>query len=355
MLNAVRGTTTAQRVRRLIAGIVATTLLGYFMLQGVDFAGMLVYVRGADPRWLGACAVCVVFADLVRALRWGSLLGPAYGVPIGVRFRSVLVGSAGNHMFPLRLGEVLRIHTLSRRSGVPFATALTTLVIERVFDVVGILLIFGCCLLFLPGVRGLDPGLETAIQILTALIVLFIAAVALVLAYREQAGVWIERRLSRYARGRLVTILYELMEGLRSLRSGRQMAMTMVYTIVMWSIFGLSFAFGLLSLDLAGGGGGELIARAALVVVFVSVFTMIPAAIGLLGTFQAGCIVALAAFDVSKSHALGFSVVVHAVQFATDVLVGLGIFVVAVWIIERYNRPDTMTNSVTRQAMQEPV
>ena len=101
------------------------------------------------------------------------------------------------------------------------------------------------------------------------------------------------------------------------------MAMTMLYTIVMWSIFGLSFAFGLLSLGLAGGGGGELIASAALIVVFDSVFTMIPAAIGLLGTFQAGCIVALAAFDVSKSHALGFSVVVHVVQFATYVLVGL--------------------------------
>ena len=42
-------------------------------------------------------------------------------------------------------------------------------------------------------------------------------------------------------------------------------------------------------------------------------------------------------------------------HYLTDVLVGLGIFVVAVWIIERYNRPDTMTNSVTRQAMQEPV
>ena len=42
-----------------------------------------------------------------------------------------------------------------------------------------------------------------------------------------------------------------------------------------------------------------------------------------LGTYQAGCIVALAVFGITKDQALGFSIVVHAVQLVTSVAVGL--------------------------------
>ena len=50
---------------------------------------------------------------------------------------------------------------------------------------------------------------------------------------------------------------------------------------------------------------------------------MIPAAVGMLGTFQAGCIVALAVFGIPKEQALGFSIVVHSIQLITSVVIGM--------------------------------
>ncbi len=314
-----------QRTQGIIVGMASTILLGYFAVRGVDLQAMLADVRSADFRWLAAIALSTLLADLIRSVRWGCLLSPVREVPLGIRLPAVLVGSAGNHLLPLRLGEFLRIHRLSVRGKVPYATTLATLVIERVFDVIGIMLILGCCLLTFPAAREMDPRLETTIRVLFALCVLFILSSALVLCFRQRTASWVDRQLLRHSTGRLrhiAAIAKDLMAGLRSLGSGRQVATVMAYTILMWTVFGLCFAFGLVSLDLGGAGVGALVARASIVLVFVSIFTMVPAAFGLVGTFQAACVVALAIFGVSKGHALGFSVVVHAVQFVTCSLAG---------------------------------
>jgi hypothetical protein len=319
-LNNRRQGVVAGRAQGILVGILSTAVLVYFTLRGVDLGAMMQYVRGAKLPWLFAIGLCTLLADLVRAMRWGSLLQPVRNVPLSTRLQAVLAGSAGNHLLPLRLGEVVRIHRLSARASIPHATTLTTLVVERVFDVIGIMLILGCCMFFFPAARVMDPELAKAINLLWVLCVAIVIASAAILVCRRGVAAWIDCRLQRHSTGRLgrlTAVIGELFAGLGSLRSGRQVASIVALTIVMWLIFGLCFAFGLLSLDLAGESGGALIARSSLVLVFVSIFTMLPAAIGLVGTFQAAAVVALAIFDVPREHALGFSVVVHAVQFVT--------------------------------------
>lgn len=320
-----RGRLAGKRIQGIAVGIVSTVTLGYYATRGVDLRAMMADVRTADFRWLAAIAVSTLLADLIRSVRWGCLLNPVRDVPLGVRLPAVLVGSAGNHLLPLRLGEFLRIHRLAVRGKVSYATTLATLVIERVFDVIGIMLILGCCLLSFPAAREMDARLEAIIRVLFAFCALFVVSSAVVLCFRQRTAAWVDRQLQRHSTGRLrrlAIIANDLIAGLRSLGNGRQVAAIMGYTILMWTVFGLCFAFGLVSLDLAGAGAGALVARASVVLVFVSIFTMVPAAFGLVGTFQAACVVGLAIFGVSKGQALGFSVVVHAVQFVTCSLAG---------------------------------
>lgn len=310
----------------LLLGAVSTAVLAYFAFRGVDLQGIWHHVQGADPRWIIAIAASSVLADTVRAIRWGTLLGSVHKIPLAVRFRSVMIGSAGNHILPLRLGEALRVDSLARKSGLPFTTVLTTLVVERVFDVVGILLILAYCLSALPAARELSPAIMTAIRILAAGTTLLVVTVLISLLWRQRVVRWLDRFLAWLASGRLARVVpqaHALLDGLRSLGSARQILTLLGQTMLLWFCFGLSFAFGLKSLGLDGGSTLELMQATALILVFVSIFTMIPAAVGMLGTFQAGCIVALAVFGIPKGQALGFSIVVHSVQLVTSVAVGL--------------------------------
>ncbi len=310
----------------LLLGAVSTAVLAYFALRGVDVQEIWHHVKGADPRWTLAIAASSVLADLVRAARWGTLLGSVKKISLGTRFRSVMIGSAGNHILPLRLGEVLRVDSLARKSGLRFTTVLTTLVVERVFDVVGILLILAYCLATLPAARDLSPAILTAVRILAAGTTLLILAVMFALLWRQRVVGWLDRFLAWLAAGRLARIVpqaHALLDGMRSLGSARQILAAFAQTMLLWFCFGLSFAFGLKSLGLDGGSTVELLQATALILVFVSIFTMIPAAVGMLGTFQAGCIVALAVFGIPKDQALGFSIVVHSVQLVTSVIIGV--------------------------------
>jgi uncharacterized membrane protein YbhN (UPF0104 family) len=65
-----------------------------------------------------------------------------------------------------------------------------------------------------------------------------------------------------------------------------------------------------------------MIQASVLSVVMVAIFIMIPAAPGFVGTFQAGCIVALGVFAVAKEEALSFSLLVHAIQFFSVNIIG---------------------------------
>lgn len=310
----------------LLLGAVSTAVLVYLALRGVDLQEIWHHVQGADPRWIIAIAGSSILADTVRAIRWGTLLGSVKNIPLAVRFRSVMIGSAGNHILPLRLGEVLRVDSLAKKSELPFTTVLTTLVVERLFDVVGILLILAYCLTALPAARELSPAIMTAIRILAFGTTLLIIAVLISLLWRQRVLGWLDRFLVWLGSGKLARVVpqtHALLDGLRSLGSARQILTLLAQTMLLWFCFGLSFAFGLKSLGLDGASVVELMQATALILVFVSIFTMIPAAVGMLGTFQAGCIVALAVFGIPKDQALGFSIVVHSVQLVISVAVGL--------------------------------
>ena len=46
----------------------------------------------------------------------------------------MVIGYMGNNVYPVRAGEVIRSYTLRRNLGVPMSASLATILVERVFD-----------------------------------------------------------------------------------------------------------------------------------------------------------------------------------------------------------------------------
>lgn len=99
-------------------------------------------LANADYFWFGVAVIIGMFAHLMRAIRWNSLLVPiGQRAKLGNRFYAVMIGYLANYAFP-RLGEVTRCGVIKTSDDVPFSEAFGTVVVERIVDFFCLGLIF---------------------------------------------------------------------------------------------------------------------------------------------------------------------------------------------------------------------
>jgi len=67
-------------------------------------------------------------------LAWDYLLRPLKRIPVRRLFPVVVIGYMGNNIFPFRIGELLRAYVLKRNEDVSISSSLATIVVERIFD-----------------------------------------------------------------------------------------------------------------------------------------------------------------------------------------------------------------------------
>jgi len=79
----------------------------------------------------------------VRAQRWRVLLRPVGDIELYPALSATAIGFGASSVLPFRLGELLRPALLGRRAGVGMSAALSSVVLERLFDM---LLVIGCFL-----------------------------------------------------------------------------------------------------------------------------------------------------------------------------------------------------------------
>ncbi len=131
-------------------GIVISAVFIYMALPGLHFQLVLETLQSANYWWL-LPGVAVFFVGLwVRTWRWQYMLRPIKPVPILHLFPLVCIGYFGNNVFPFRAGEVLRSYLLKREENISFVSSLTTVLIERIFDGLTMLLFVFLALPFVP-------------------------------------------------------------------------------------------------------------------------------------------------------------------------------------------------------------
>lgn len=127
--------------------LVAYLLLRYYVFKELSLADMVAVFQRADYRWVLASGVILLTAHLSRAYRWKLLLQPlGYRPGLFRVFLAVMIGYFANLLLP-RLGEVTRCGVLQKMDRIPLNAGLGTVVAERLFDVLMLLILF--CLNFL--------------------------------------------------------------------------------------------------------------------------------------------------------------------------------------------------------------
>jgi glycosyltransferase 2 family protein len=244
----------------------------------------------------------------VRGWRWHAIMrhGHVEHEPVDA-YALVPVGYMGNTVLPARGGEVLRILLHSRRSSAKRREVLGTIVSERLLDAFSLALLFVA--LTWIGVADSPVGQRPA---LIALLILGALSVAL------QGYLMLRRRghLERFA-----ATVRPVARASRPLL-GRWGAALCAVTLGVWCIEGVIFWLVAQSLEL-----DVTVPEGLFLLVLTAFFSLIPAAPGYVGTFDAAVVFGLKAVGVVGGQAVAFALLVRFVLFVPITVAGLALLV----------------------------
>ncbi len=310
------------RRRRLavqLAAVLITAAFTYSALHGIDLAKSWQGLRNSDYWWLLPALAAFALGNLTRALRWRALFAPGRRPPLPAAMNATMIGYFYNNILPARAGEAARIVVLTRRSDAPPVEITGTVLIERLYDVVSILVVFLVAEPWLAHVSWFG----TAAALAGALAVVIACLAATLVIYGEAPLRVLLRPLRRFSpvtEERVERTVGELAHGLSGLHNRRVAGEALLWTLLAWgmSILVAYFVMRAFHLHLPFWAS-------VLVVVAVGASMILPAAPASIGVFEGATLIALKAYGLGRSTALPYALVLHLVNFVPFVLVGVAL------------------------------
>ncbi len=268
--------------------------------------------------------VALIYLSLwIRAVRWRHLLPSHANISRRRLFDATAVGFTANLILPLRAGEIVRPWFLSRGQPLGFATGFASIVVERVFDAFVLMVLLGLSISRIeetpPFVRsGAIALAAVALSILALMIYAYFHSGRIVRLAEWFLDATVARVKPSLAK-KLLRMAHEFTEGLRGISNIKELALVLFWSVVLWLEISLLYHVGLLAFGVADPDPWIGVT----VNVMIAVAIAAPGAPGFLGTFQLGCVVALALFGYSREFGLAYSVVLHATEVIPTVLLGL--------------------------------
>jgi uncharacterized membrane protein YbhN (UPF0104 family) len=272
------------KIARHLIGFAVLAVGVFYLVQVVDrpALGAVLDAVLVAPFGLMLAVACYAAAFGLRTAAWCRVLP---GLSGGQSWAALHVSLLGNHVLPLRLGEVLRVTSVLRRTRLPARPVVASAVTLRGADLVAVL---GLAAIGAPAVlAGLAPN--WAFALLAAAVVLLVAAgTAWMVRLRRQGA---ELRLPGLAVVGAVVAAWLLEAAL-------------VFEVARVAGFGI--------------GVGEAVAVTAVTIV-VQAVAVTP---GGFGTYEAAATAALVALGVPAGPAFAIALTTHAAKTAYALAVG---------------------------------
>jgi hypothetical protein len=303
----------SNRLRWLLGLLVSAAAL-VAALWGIDWGQTLGALQRADFAFLALCAATLLLQLVLRALRWQVLLGE--GVGLGRCWSVLNIGYLVNTVLPLRIGEVARAYLISRGRSFGGAHALSSVALERVLDVLSVVLLFGLALPYVhPSDEVLVAGRVTALLGVGGLLAMLIAALWPGLVQR--AGDAVIARVFRSAAGRWSQRLAGVLAGLSSLREPRRLIPVVGWTAAVWILAVASIYCGARAFLLA-----VPVSTAVFVLAALGLGVAVPSSPGQIGVYEGTARYAFMLAGVDAAQGLAIGVIVHAINLLAVVAFG---------------------------------
>lgn len=312
------------RIRTALVLVLAIALFAWF-LRGTNLGAVWEQIRRARTDYVLFSIVPLTITYVARALRWQYLLAPIGRARFGTAFRTTVIGFAAIALLPARVGDVLRPYLLARREGLNATSTFATIVMERVLDLVTVLLLLALYVLALGGRQTLPPALLRPVEAsatLAGIAAIVLLGVAWTLATHPERIARLVLRSERILPARIAhglsRVARTFSEGFAVAREARAMAFAMIWSFPVWlgiavHAWLITRAFGI-AMPLPGA-----FLLQSLLVIGVAMPT--PGGVG--GYHAMYRLGVTSFFGASDEAAVGAALVAHAASFVPVVVTGI--------------------------------
>lgn len=305
-------------IRRWLPGLIISAIAIWLLVRLSDWDEVVNAVISADLIFLLPAVALFIISLFLRALSWRTLLQNQ--VPYGRVFITLNEGYLLNNILPFRLGELGRAFLLSQATELSGFYVLSTIVIERAYDLA---IAAGLLLATIPLVMNVQMGQSIAVAVL---IVVMLGLLAMYILVKNRK--WVNDKLTSFSSTRpffkehILGRLDALIAGLGVLVRLDQFLLSLLLLISSWLLgaveiyyicisFGvevefwwIGFVFGVIALGIA-----------------------LPSAPAALGVYEFAMVGAFSILGVASSKALGIALVAHLIHILVTGFIGVyGIF-----------------------------
>jgi len=274
--------------------------------------------------WVLPIFVTEIAAIFLRSYRWKYFFGRGKAVGYWPLFSATAIGLLANNILPAGMGQVVRAYVLAKKRNIPGSTALATIVTERVFDIVSILMLFGlfafCNTFFVESQLIIPRGLVAAGWISLGLSSCLLGLLVM-LRFRRDVLTDVLRRLLRDLptsfRERITGTMETFADGLEILGDLRSIFMSFFLSMAMWALFSVADYALFLAFSMPA-----FISGAVFLLIVSTIARSIPSGPGGIGTFDAGSKKGLQILGLAQG-AEAFTLVLHACSYVSVTAVGL--------------------------------
>jgi uncharacterized protein (TIRG00374 family) len=301
------------RVFRLAITIVILVMLVVFATK-VNWRATWQSIREASLSLLIFAALVNLLSLVLKGVRWWIFLRPV-GVPsLWLAVKATFAGAGLNNVLVANSGEAARVIFVARAAHVPSAKILATLALERLFELIGYVVMLALAISFLP--------LPHSIERTRPFAWLALAAVAALLVYLVRRPAHPEDEPSSAGnvgwRGRAKTYLGRFMHALAGISTGPRFLAALLLSVGIWALQVATYALTAQAAHFPLPLVGTVAAILA-----VNIGFAIRATPGNVGLFQMMYAVTATAFGLDQNSAIAVAFLIQTQQILPVTIIGV--------------------------------
>jgi len=292
-----------KRLILLLAGLAISVISLYLVLRGFDFNNIWDAMGRMQPGYFLLMLVPYILTFMTKVWRWRVLLHSN-----DKRVTTWLLLSALMISYipvPFRAGEVARGLVVSAKTDIPAARVFSTILVEKVLDVLTLLLLLGLALPFVSLPAELQ-GSATGLGLVFLVGALGLLALVLRPDLARKLVAIVARRLPAHLGPRIEVISEHALEGLTPMSDKRVAIRAGFWSLATWSINAVTIYFLMSAFNVATSP-----LAAVMVMVVTNLGMAIPSAPGYIGVFEYAVVLVLGLLNIPQGTATTFALVYH--------------------------------------------
>ncbi|MGH2353249.1 MAG: lysylphosphatidylglycerol synthase transmembrane domain-containing protein [Chloroflexota bacterium] len=272
---------------------------------------------GARPAFLLLSIALLLVAVAVRSWRWQVLLRLTERVSFGGAVSATLIGYLVNSVLPGRVGELVRAYLISQSDGVSTGRAVGTIFVEKLLDIVVLLLLLGVVAWRVPLPEWAAQGATAAAAASGAAALAFLTLAR----SRDAVAAWLRARLDPVPGMRRLDLpgfSERALGAADGLAKPLPLLSQLTLSIAVWAVSaGAVYAvMHALSLPLPA-------TAAVLVLALTNLGMAVPSAPAYVGVYHLLATETLQLYGIDRSAALSYALAMHAMTYGVFVIGGL--------------------------------